>query len=86
MGHENGQSGESTGNSHNELALRMVQRKVTVRGSGGVTATVVVTVRRGKVWGVDSAAVYVGGDYGAGESRGADADASASREGGEDYG
>ena len=30
--------------------LRVVQRKVTVKGSGGVVATVVVTARRGKVW------------------------------------
>jgi len=30
--------------------LRVVQRKVTVKGSGGVVATVVVTTRRGKVW------------------------------------
>jgi len=30
--------------------LRVVQRKVTVKGSGGVIATVVVTARRGKVW------------------------------------
>jgi len=30
--------------------LRLVQRKVTVKGSGGVVATVVVTARRGKVW------------------------------------
>ena len=30
--------------------LRIVQRKVSVKGSGGVVATVVVTARRGKVW------------------------------------
>ncbi len=36
-------------NDVNEL-LRVVQRKVTVKGSGGVVATVVVTARRGKVW------------------------------------
>ncbi len=33
----------------NEL-LRVVRRKVTVKGSGGVVATVVVTAQRGKVW------------------------------------
>ena len=33
----------------NEL-LRIVRRTVTVKGSGGVVATVVVTTRRGQVW------------------------------------
>lgn len=49
MGHKDEELGENTGNSHNEV-LRVVHHKVTVKGSGGVTATVVVTVRRGMVW------------------------------------
>jgi hypothetical protein len=43
--------------------LRVVQRKVSVKGSGGVVATVVVTARRGMD--VDSAAIHVGRHYGA---------------------
>ncbi|MGH4021212.1 MAG: hypothetical protein ACRDT0_18685 [Pseudonocardiaceae bacterium] len=35
---------------HTDQILRVVQRKVTVKGSGGVTATVVVVAQRGKVW------------------------------------
>lgn len=40
--------GESYGNGRNWDST--VQRSVSVKGSGGVTATIVVTVRRGKVW------------------------------------
>ena len=44
-----GKDEHKTVNDVNEL-LRVVQRKVTVKGSGGVVATVVVIVQRGKVW------------------------------------
>ncbi len=50
MGHDNGQPDDSTDDSHIDQALRVVHHKVPVTGSGGVTATVIVTVRRGQVW------------------------------------
>ncbi|MGH4021448.1 MAG: hypothetical protein ACRDT0_19900 [Pseudonocardiaceae bacterium] len=33
-----------------DQVLRTVQRKVSVKGSGGVSATIVVIAQRGKVW------------------------------------
>lgn len=36
--------------SYEDQVLRAVYRKVSVKGGGGVSATVVVTVRQGKVW------------------------------------
>ncbi|MGH4020398.1 MAG: hypothetical protein ACRDT0_14415 [Pseudonocardiaceae bacterium] len=36
--------------NYTDQVLRTVQRKVTVKGDGGATATVVVTAQRGKVW------------------------------------
>ncbi len=50
MGHENGQSGGNTDNGQVQRIGSMVRRTVSVKGSGGVTATVVVTTRRGQVW------------------------------------
>lgn len=50
MGHKNGQPDDGTGSNHNDQALRVVHHNVTVAGNGGVTATVVLTVRRGQVW------------------------------------
>jgi len=51
-GHENRVHGEDERLAVNEIdeLLRVVRRKVTVKGSGGVVATVVITARRGKVW------------------------------------
>jgi hypothetical protein len=50
-GHETRVHGEGEHLAANEVdeLLRVVQRKVTVKGSGGVVATVVVTARCGKV-------------------------------------
>jgi len=47
-----GQRDRVPGKDHHEIdeLLRVVRRKVTVKGSGGVVATVIVTARRGKVW------------------------------------
>lgn len=50
MGHANGQSGGSTDNGDVQRIGSMVQWKVSVKGSGGVAATVVVTARQGQVW------------------------------------
>ncbi len=50
MGHGNGQSGGNTDNSQVQRTGSMVRRTVSVKGSGGVAATVVVTVQRGRVW------------------------------------
>lgn len=60
MEHANGQPNGATasqrdgitdnGRSRHDWALRVVHHKVTVKGSGGVTATIVVTVQRGQVW------------------------------------
>jgi len=52
VGHETRVRGKDEHLAANEVdeLLRVVQRKVTVKGSGGVVATVVVTARRGKVW------------------------------------
>jgi|GEM_PF-2813272 len=51
-GHETRVRGKDEDRAVNDVdeLLRVVQRKVTVNGSGGVVATVVVTARRGKVW------------------------------------
>jgi len=51
-GHETRVRGKDEDRAVNDVdeLLRVVQRKVTVKGSGGVVATVVVTARRGKVW------------------------------------
>lgn len=50
MGHEGGRPGGNTGDSHVQRSGSVVYRKVSVKGSGGVTATIVVTAQRGKVW------------------------------------
>lgn len=50
MGHDDEEPGKITGNSHNDQARRVALHKVTVKGSGGVTAAVLVTVRRGQIW------------------------------------
>jgi len=51
-GHQTPVRGENEHTAVNDVdqLLRVVRRKVTVKGSGGVVATVVVTTRRGKVW------------------------------------
>jgi hypothetical protein len=50
MGHEDEEPGDNTGSSQNDQALRVVHHKVTVKGSGGVAASIVVSARRGNVW------------------------------------
>lgn len=41
---------EDTGNGQATYASSVVHRKLSVKGSGGVSATVVVTVQQGQVW------------------------------------
>lgn len=41
---------EDTGNGLTTYAGSVIHRKLSVKGSGGVSATVVVTVQQGKVW------------------------------------
>ncbi|MGH3799417.1 MAG: hypothetical protein ACRDTD_04640 [Pseudonocardiaceae bacterium] len=41
---------EGTGNAHIPYTGSDVHRRVSVKGSGGVSATVVVIARQGKVW------------------------------------
>jgi hypothetical protein len=49
-------------------AESLVHRKVSVKGSGGVSTTVVITVQQGQVLDIDSAAIHVGSNHGALES------------------
>ncbi len=66
-GHEtrvHGEDEDTAVNDVNEL-LRVVQRKVTVKGSGGVVTTMVVTTRQGKVWISNSPPFHVGSYHGA---------------------
>lgn len=41
---------EDAGNGQTTYAGSVIHRKLSVKGSGGVSATVVVTVQQGKVW------------------------------------
>lgn len=54
---------------HVRLGDSEVQRRVSVKGSGGVAATVIVTARRGKVWVSIEPPFHVVCDHGAGQGR-----------------